>query len=193
MDKTEEALKVLLDEGMAQEANKLLSFAEAEKLAKQGDAVATFALATYYYYGVGVKQTLHSAMDNGVLAAKRGYQGADEIVKRWKKSEKRKNIVFMLILFEILVSMPLFDTLAAMYVGGLPEAEQTVGYVLLIVPIVVGIFLARKFLRHTNVGMLKLNAWHYILLVLTIPLTMLLMAIPYGLLLWALKGYGINN
>ncbi len=188
-DKHDAAIRLLLDKGMAVEAAKLYPMDKAKEDADNDktNALAAFAMASYYYYGVGERQVIHSAMDYALMAIERGYPNAKETMKRWQREEKRKNMVFMIYLFEMFLSIPLFIVLAAYLFNNfisLNGSLQTVAEVMYVVPVIVGIITIRSFLKRSNLGRMRLHWWHYLMLLFVIPLMLLILAIPYVALLY---------
>ena len=188
-EKHDAAIRLLLDKGMAVEAAKLYPMDKAKEDADKDktNALAAFAVASYYYYGVGERQVIHSAMDYALMAVERGYPNAKETMKKWQRNEKRKNMIYMIYFFEMCLSIPLFIVLAAYLFNNfivLDENLQTVAEVMYVVPAIVGIITIRSFLKRSNLGRMHLHWWHYLMLLFVIPLMLLILAVPYVALLY---------
>lgn len=187
-----EELQQLLREEKFQEAYDLCPFDEAKRLADGGNAVATFAVAAYYYNGLGVKQSLGETFKYCEIAKKRGYADAGKYLTKWRKHEDSKNVIGMVTFFEMFVCLPTFFILGIYLINeytSFPSTTKNILYAALLVPVALTIWLMRVMLKHINISRMKVGFLSILVPIVTIPLTLAFMTAIYAVLYYAVLGF----
>ncbi|MDO5447060.1 MAG: hypothetical protein Q4F34_04695 [Prevotellaceae bacterium] len=188
-------LQQLLDEEKFVEASGLCPLEEAMEMVDKENGLYAFAVAAYYYHGLGVKQSIGATFKYCDMATKLGYGKAQIYKKRWKKAEDTKNVLGIVTFFEVCVCIPVFVVLGIYCINNFTDYSAPTKialYISLIAPAVATIWMIRFLLKRVNVGLMKINLLGYLLPIFAIPLTLLFMAIVYSLFfLLVITGYPV--
>lgn len=181
-------LEQLLEEEKFAEASGLCPLEEAKEMAYKGSGAAAFAVAAYYYHGLGVKQSIGATFKYCEMADNLGYGKAKTYRKLWEKEEVSKDIIGMVTFFEMFICIPAVLVLGIYFIGDYTDYNDSTKlalYISLIAPIAAIIWLMRFMLKHVNVGQMKVNFLGYLLPIFAIPLTLLCMAAIYAVFFFA--------
>lgn len=188
----------LVEQKRYEEAQRKYPLDEMKRLSAEGDAMATFALAVFYYRGVaGLTPSLGKGMQFFELSAKQGFAEAKDWEEKWIRREKAKNIIGVVGFFEMCLCIPLFLVIATYFILNagefhfeLPIAEKYL-YISYVVPVVLGIVIIRLILGRLNLHRWDMPlAWGWVLPFI-IPVYLAVMAIFYGIVVYALMLCGI--
>ncbi len=179
----------LLEEEKFAEASGLCPLEEAKEMADNGNGLAAFAVAAFYYHGLGVKQSIGKTLKYCNMAEKFGYERARLYKKHWIKAEISKNIIGMVTFFEMFICLPAVLVLGIYCISNFTNYSDSTKMwlgIALVAPIAATIWLMRFLLKHINVGLMRVNILGYLLPIFAIPLTLLFMAIVYSVFFFAI-------
>ena len=182
-------LQQLLDEEKFVEASGLCPFEEAKEMADKGDGLYAFAVAAYYYHGLGVKQSVGATFKYCDMALERGYEKARMYKKRWKRIEDTKGVLGLVTFFEICICIPsilVFGIYCISNYTDYPNNTKIALYIALLAPVIATIWLIRFLLKRVNVGLMKVNLLGYLMPIFAIPLTLLFMGVIYSVFFFAI-------